>query len=324
MTTFLSSGYRAAVFFGIAGCVVFCHIALLSAGDANPTSFELLQDPGFARGFTVLAPKAGDPDLGQIGWADTREAPAWQVAQWHSRFPFSRASCPPHETLSVSNVARWLRLEPAPTGAATLTLGVDSRPEYSQGARRSAAEPWVHLLVQQAIHRAPPLARTESLRLRFEFRLAAAETFRGDGYSTGMHAAQFQVVLTLNNTREGSPGFGDYLWFVVPVYDDRYDLPPAYVAQDFAVTHGKLIFNPGAEALGFAPIRAGSWERVDCELRPWLEKALEAAWAKGYLKDSRERNDYRLAHINLGWEVPGVNRVAMEIRDLSLRATKTE
>jgi hypothetical protein len=202
-----------------------------------------------------------------------------------------------------------------------LTLGVDSRPEYKGRLRASPAEAWVHLLVQQEIRDAPTLAELSALRLRFEVRLGETETFRPDGYSRDLHAAQFQVVLTLNNTRRGSPGFGDYLWFVVPVYDDRHEVPPAYVAQDFAVTKGKLIFNPGGAAVGLKPMRAGEWQTVDCDLRPWLERALAAAWEKGYLRDSREPAHYRVAHLNLGWEVPGLNRVALELRGLSLRAT---
>jgi hypothetical protein len=59
---------------------------------------------------------------------------------------------------------------------------------------------------------------------------------------------------------------------------------------------------------------------VDCDVRPWLERALETAWDKGNLRDSRDLNDYRVAHINVGWEVPGLNRVAMELRGLSLEA----
>jgi hypothetical protein len=157
--------------------------------------------------------------------------------------------------------------------------------------------------------------------LRFEARLGEAATFRPDGYSPSLHAAQFQVVLTLNNTRRDSPGFGDYLWFVVPVYDDRHDVPPEYVAQDFAVTQGKLIYNPGAAALGLKPMRLGEWQAVDCDLRPWLERALRTAWSKGYLPDARELTDYRVAHLNLGWEVPGLNRVAMDLRRLSLEVT---
>jgi hypothetical protein len=281
---------------------------------------ELIRDPAFNQGFSVLAPKVAGGELGRIQRAEPVAAPVWQLAQWHSQFPFTNTAATVGPDICLSNIAKWLRLDEPSGRQRVLTLGVDSRAEYDGKLRRSSAEPWVHLLVQQGIQGAPSLAELASLRLRFELRLRETDTFRPEGHSPSLHAAQFQVVLTLNNTRRGSPGFGDYLWFVVPAYDDRYDVPPEYVAQDFAVTHGKLIFNPGGVAVGLKPLRPGEWQSLHYDLRPWLERALTAAWDKGYLRDSRNLADYRVAHINLGWEVSGLNRVGMELRGLSLTA----
>jgi hypothetical protein len=303
----------------LVACVA-CLVAGNTAASAQPDAgdpVELIRDPRFERGFDVLAPEAGGGQIGQIRRTSSPIDPVWQLAQWHSRRIFTNHAVAPGGELSVSNAAKWVHVtSQEPPG---LTLGVDSRAEYGGRLRASPAEPWVHLLVQQAIQNAPPLASLASVRLRLEVRLREAETFRPQDYTPDRHAAQFQVVLTLNNVRQDSAGFGDYLWFVVPVYDDRHESPPAYVAQDFAVTNGKLIFNPGAAAVGLKPLRPGAWQTLDCDLRPWLEQALAAAWARGYLTGSREPADYRIAHLNLGWEVPGLNRVAMEVRGLSLR-----
>lgn len=298
----------------LAGCLV--------PGRAAETQ-ELLRDAGFVRGFTLLAPRAGAGLVGRVAGREAIE-PIWEVAQWHSRFPFRGQNGDGSGAWRVANEARWLEAVTSPAGVTTLTLGVDTRPEYGGRLRAAASEPWVHLLLQQSIEDAPPLTRLAALDLCFEFQLAEAETFRAEGYTPGLHAAQFQVVLTLNHTRRGAPGFGDYLWFVVPLYDDRHEVPPAYVAQDFAVTQGKLIFNPGGQALGLRPLRVGEWQAFAGDLRPWLEQALETAWARGYLVQGRERADYRVAHLNLGWEVPGLNRVAMRVRGLSLRARLAE
>lgn len=216
---------------------------------------ELLRDPLFKNGFSVLAARAEDGEIGQIQLASVTTRPVWQLAQWHSRFPFT--SFRSDGSLCVSNAAHWLCLDATVADRPSLTLGVDSRSEYDGKLRQGSSEPWVHLLVQQEIQRAPTLSELASLRLRFEARLREVETFRPEGHSPTLHAAQFQVVLTLNNTQRDSPGFGDYLWFVVPVYDDRYEVPPEYVAQDFAVTKGKLIFNPGGAAAGLKPLRVG-------------------------------------------------------------------
>lgn len=293
-----------------------------SAGLAAPFR-ELLRDPAFDDGFEVLAARGAGRPAGRIQPPRAESAPVWQLAQWHSRFEFTNHLIAA-ESYAISNAAKWLRLERTSVQAPTLTLGLDARPEYDNRLRRGPAEPWVHLLLQQEIRDSPSLADPKPFRLRFETRLREAETFRPDGYSPDLHAAQFQVVLTLNNTRRDSAGFGDYLWFVIPVYDDRHPVPPEYVAQDFAVTRGKLIYNPGAAAFGAEPARVGAWRRFDADLRPWFDRALATAWEKGYLRDSRDPADYRVAHLNVGWEVPGLNRVAMELRGLSLTVNATE
>ena len=113
--------------------------------------------------------------------------------------------------------------------------------------------------------------------------------------------------MTLNNTNRASPGFGDFLWFCVPVFDDRYASAPEYIARDFAITQGKLIYNPGGRAFGIRDVRDGAWLRFDCDMRPWLVRALLAAWEKGYYAGSRDLADYRVASMNIGWEVPGHN-----------------
>ncbi len=305
--------------------LALCNLFALSndlAAAAPIADRELIRDPAFDLGFSVLSLQAGGGEIGRIQPTGTLLEPVWQLAQWHSRFVLTDFAAPDSGSLCVSNVARRLSLERSPGQEPILTLHLDSRPEYQDQLRRTLSQPWVHLLVQQEIREAPSLAELTGLRLRFQARLRDAETFRPEGYTPSLHAAQFQIVLTLNNTRRGSAGYGDYLWFVVPIYDDRYEIPPEYVARDFAVTRGKLIFNPGAAALDLPPTRVGEWLMADIDLRPWLERALHIAWNLGYLQDSRDPADYRLAHLNLGWEVPGLNRVTMDLRGLSLRAAK--
>ena len=59
-------------------------------------------------------------------------------------------------------------------------------------------------------------------------------------------------------------------------------------------------------------------------LLPLLAQGLRTAWQRGYLKDSQSLADYRIAGINLGWEVPGIFDVAMRVRNLSLQVTRLE
>jgi hypothetical protein len=58
----------------------------------------------------------------------------------------------------------------------------------------------------------------------------------------------------------------------------------------------------------------------DVDLLPIVKDALEAAWERGFVSDSRDLADYRLGGVSIGWEVPGTFDVALQIRDVSLKA----
>lgn len=297
-------------------------LASACPADDSPrvTTVPLIQDTRFNGGFTVLAPKSGSRNtLVTLGVQGTGATQHWLVAQWNSRFPIAGGQVT-SEGLLATNEARWLQIRREPAGDPSLELGVDSRPEYGGVLRTNLAQPWPHLLMEQDIKDAPPLSVIRRMPFVIEARLVEAQRFEGPGYSTGLHAAQFQFVVTLQNRNAASKGFGDFLWFVVPMYDDRHPAPPPYVAQDFADPSAKLIYNPGAAPFANASLQSSAWVRFAADLRPHLMEALQTAWKKGYLQGSHNPADYRLTSANLGWEVPGLNRVAVRIRQLKLEA----
>ena len=81
-----------------------------------------------------------------------------------------------------------------------------------------------------------------------------------------------------------------------------------------------FIFTPGGEVFTNASTHDRNWVTVDKDLRPLLGEAMETAWANGFLGASRDLADYCLTGMNLGWEVPGLFDVAMQVRGLSLVA----
>jgi len=243
---------------------------------------------------------------------------AWDLDQWSSRFPL--ATEPP--ALPKPGVRRWanasktVTLGTAGTVEAELSLAVNARVEYENRARKSG-EPWVHLLVEQTFEDPPSLASLTSARLRLKARLLHSEFHRTDDYSPGLHAAQFQMFLTLQNHNSQSPGFGQLVSFGIPLYDDRSRFPKAHKAQDTGGT-AMFIFTPGGEVFADKSAHDREWITVDKELRPLFLEALETAWERGFLRESRDLADYRITTMNLGWEVPAIFDVEMQVRDLSL------
>jgi len=283
---------------------------------------ELIRDPHFRCGFSVLSPVHGRKVVvGKLAVAPDAE-PIWQLAQWHSRFTIAGAEPggPCSGTIRYSNPAKTIAIGDPNTADADITLAIDSVREYD-GRLRKEGQPWPHLLVEQAIDGCPNLAELARLDFHIEARLRYNVRIEPPGYSTGLHCAQVPFVLTVANVNPQSAGRGDFLWFVVPIYDDRRPHPSPHIAEDTADPSAKLIYNPGSLAYTRESLHSGRWLAMDTDLLPHIHKALETAWSRGYLPDSRDSADYRITSTNLGWEAPGLNQSSIQIRNLSLRAT---
>ena len=282
-------------------------------------SRELIRDPRFQAGFRLIEPTPGKRVVcGRLKGLAEGVEPAWDLDQWSSRFPLAETPVAGtrSEVLRWANTAKSVTVGKPGIPEADLSLGVNASVEYDGRARKSG-EPWVHLLVEQSFTEPPVIASLASARLRLEARLVRSQLHRTEDYSPDLHAAQFQMFLMLQNRNRQSPGFGKLAWFGIPLYDDRSRFPKEHEAQDFGGT-AMFIFTPGGEVFSDGSAHDGKWIRVDKELRPLLVEALETAWQRGFLRESRDFTDYQITGMNLGWEVPGLFDVEMRVRGLSL------
>jgi len=315
---------------GAAACLGFPWIvAARTAADAADRKAdsagrrELIRDPHFQTGFHLIEPKPGRRVVyGRLAGVAQNADPAWDLDQWSSRFPLAAEppAIPRPGVRHWSNTGKTVTCSEPGTTEADLCLAVNGGVEYEHRARKPG-EPWVHLLVEQRFADPPSLAGIASARLRLQARLLRSDFHRTDDYSPGLHAAQFQMFLMLQNRNRESPGFGKLVWFGIPLYDDRSRFPKEHKAQDTGGT-AMFIFTPAGEVFADRSAHDGDWIRVDKELRPLLLEALETAWQRGFLRESRDLTDYRVTGMNLGWEVPGLFEVEMRVRDLSLQTQR--
>ena len=283
---------------------------------------ELVRDPRFTRGFHLLDPTPGRRVVdGRLAPTGREIEPVWDLAQWSSRFPLGPgpAAESEHGAARWANAAKTVTLGGDGTNRADLSLAVHASREYAAGARKSG-EPWVHLLVQQNFTNPPSRDEIATARLRLEVRLVKSRLHRTPDYTPELHAAQYQMFLTLQNSNRRSQGFGRFVWFGIPLYDDRARIPPEHKQRDTAGSD-MFIYTPAGDLFSPRSAHDGEWIQVDCDLRPLLIEALETAWRRGFLDESRDLADYRLTGMNLGWEVPGVFDVEMGVRGLSLVVT---
>jgi hypothetical protein len=288
------------------------------------TDRELIRDPDFRRGFSVLQPAPGKRVRdGMIHGSETAAEPVWDLVQWSSKHPLAIAA--PEKladgSLCYSNVAKTVTLGVAGSDRGDLGMAVRAGVEYGSLARKSG-EPWVHLLVEQNIDLPPSLADLSAARLHVEAKLTASEKQPMPDYSPGLHAAQFQIFFSVQNLNRQSAGFGKYLWFGIPIYDDRHRVVPAHKARDTGGTN-MFIYTPAGDVFSPKSTHDQKWITIDTDLLPLMREGLEAAWRDNFLKESQALADYRIAAMNIGWEVPGTFDVDLAIRRLSLRAYYT-
>jgi hypothetical protein len=285
----------------------------------------LLDDARFERGLRVWNPAPGaHREQGIIQPPNAPGPPVWGAAQWHSRFSLAKA---PAEDLPSGGRRFFDGAKTVVFGTAKdgfdLELGVNAVTEY-QDRPAEKGDPWPHLLVERRLVSHPRIASLQRVPFGISYRLIRSSPVKSAGWDDRRHTAQFLLYLTVQNAVTGSPGFGDYLWFGVPMYDARYRLPRPHAARDQGSEKkkatGKFIYNPGGERYATRPASDGDWVTIDTDLLTLMKEALAAAWKAGFLPDSQRPEDYHLGGINCGWEVTGTIDAAMQIRALRLTA----
>lgn len=293
-----------------------------AATDLKPGR-ELIPDNHFRQGFILWESQPGQhvPN-GELKGSDPRAKPVWGLAQWTSKFPLDDAALREASAgiLICSNAAKTITLGSAGTPRADISLAANSAVEYGATARKPG-DPWVHLLVEQEFAAPAPIEKLSAAKFHLEARLLRSRNLHRNDYSLAVHAAQFQVFFTVQNRNPQSPGFGDLLWFGIPVYDNRDRFPKEYKSKDFGGT-AKFIFTSDGRTFTSDSAHDGQWITIDKDLLPLMGEALEMAWARGFLPGSKNPGDYAIGGMNMGWELPGTFDVEMQVRNLRLKLTE--
>lgn len=82
---------------------------------------------------------------------------------------------------------------------------------------------------------------------------------------------------------------------------------------------GKPVYTCAADDIATESTHDRKWATFDRDLLPLIRRGIETTWSRGFLTHSRRIADYHIAGFFLGWEVPGIFDVEVQIRDLCLR-----
>ena len=291
---------------------------------------ELITDTHLQRGVNAKGTVPTVTVIGPLQFTTANGTPIWGLAEWWSQQTIygTTPSVLPSGAYQWSNAYKRATLGPTGTGDSDVILYVDSIAEYG-GVFRTSGQNWPHLLVEQKISSpgggaasyAPWIADMDALLFNVEARLNSAYNYYGSGYNSNLHAAEFVIYFTVQYLKTGQTGYGDYLWFGLKLYDDRHAKPGLYQNWDGGTS--KYIYNIGLPFTDTG-MAVGTWKTVSGDLLPYIVSAFNAARSAGALPYSGNLADYKIGGMNMGWEVPGLSRVEMQVRNFSLVAVQPD
>ncbi len=318
----------------LAGCV--------TTSNSPDAPRELLPDPTFAQWFSIRGLGQPDDDGGVKGVFRTSVAktstPVWTLAQWASKHSLADPACTRQTRLTTDRfqIANPSKRVIVDSRHGEIELGIFASACYD--SPRQLNQPWPHLLAEAALTdtRYPSdFCRVEQMK-RLDVSMECRLTEFADKHPNadpGLHAAQFQLFLYVQNLTPGDDGYGDMLWFGIPLFDNRHPLKEESYQRDSGKpdASGKFIYTLPSKAClpkgqtffkgdRIAADRDARWTAVRIDVAPWIVYAYKLARKNGYLPNT-ELKDLYVSGLNFGWELPGTYDAVMQVRRFSLMAT---
>ena len=287
---------------------------------ATGNCVHLLRDTRFQNGFEINAQKPGKHvAMGVFQPPGATIKPVWRLCQWNSAFDLSlsKPEILDDQTSRLANEAKSVTIS-YNNSSNDLILALDSRPEYN-GKVRTKGQAWPHLLVEQSVQPIVLFKDVSRISFSIDARLLTNACFKLEGYTHSLHTAQFPMTFIVQNRNKQSKGFGDFIWFCVPLYDERNPFSELYAAQDTADPSAKMIYTPPSKTFSQQTLHDGDWGTFShTNLCPLFAEAITLARKRGYLKESPDMGDFAISSVNIGWEVTGINNVSIQIRNLDI------
>lgn len=203
-------------------------------------------------------------------------------------------------------------------------LNVDTTKEYvdqqtGKPVVRKNGEDWVHMIIQQTPG-VVYLDQVEAFIMELDFTIT-----ENIEYDNSIGAAQFQWIFTVHDK---ASVLGDYMWFNVTLFDNRYEVFPGTQLYDGgkADSTGKFIYAPKGNELfpdDGGKVEIGKTYHVRLDLKEYMKEAFDLAKSKGALSES-EWKDMAVNGFNIGWEVSNLSKVGVKIENMSLKVVDYE
>lgn len=301
----------------------------------------LYQDLNFKKGFKISKAfyDSGEPphyeEKINLYEKYEQEPPIWTIAQWSSNFDIMIDGYNLNRSNDglvneiVSN-GKLVYGEEVPAKRVqvdsrdgSIYLESNCQVEYTQP--RVSSDPWVHLLLEQSFgnngNELVFIKDLKSLYVEANYTIEKFEDIMGETANPNVHAAQLVWFITIQNRNINSSGYGRYIWFGIPLWDNRSvgKQTAVYSAHDKGTD--TLIYSMASSDYlkyngGVIPdINEKAKAKVD--ILNIVTNAFNNAKDKGYLANTNFE-DLAIGGTNFGFEMPGTYNIGVKIDDLGV------
>jgi len=283
---------------------------------------EIFRDLNFENGFNLTALNSGENpvEIGTLFVPDDEsdKKPVWRIAQWGSKFSLIDAQMQNIKGENFyENKAKKVSLKKEKNDT-VLSFFINAFEEFADGERTQGAD-WPHLLLEQKIEPAAKISEMKKFKLSFDIKISKPEKMKKAKYLDNLHAAQYVMFFTIQNLNKESKGYGDFLWFGIPIYDSRHKFVPEYKAIDGGKddASGKYIHILPGKDFWKKSLDDDKWHTFNNDLLKQIKITFKDAQKKNFLKECTI-DDMYVTSMNTGWEVTGTFKVSSSFSKLGL------
>jgi len=280
---------------------------------------EIFRDLGFGQGFNLTALSSLENPV-HIGTLFVEEGidkeSVWRIAQWGSKYSLIDAKLQTAKNEKFyENQGKKVSIKKE-KNETILYFFIDGHEEFSNGERQQG-EDWPHLLLEQKIEPAAKISEMKKFKLSFDIKISKPEKKKKTKYLDNLHAAQYVMFFTLQNLNKESKGYGDFLWFGIPIYDSRHKFVPEYKAVDGGKedASNKYIHIFAGSLFWKKQLDDDRWHTFNSDLKKQIIEAFKDAQKQKFLKECT-LDDMYLTSMNTGWEVTGTFKVSSSLKNL--------
>ncbi len=293
----------------------------LDAGKDFGAQTCLIQDPHVQKGVIVYDPVEGighNPSGTLKGIGDDGQS-IWGLSQWNSKLPFRGAPIPTavdNSLVKYDSGSKSICFGALQSVCEDVVIGLNTSKEYSDGLRKKN-ERWQAFYLWQLFKTTKPISELTATNFLMDAKLHFSNNLHViESNSLEDNVAQFTVFLTVQNINKSSANFGRYVWFGLPIYDNRFVQSPQHQQKDLFTK--KFIYLVESSVFAKHSLHDGGWTHFEADLLPEIKRSLQLAIDNGYFLQPVSTNEFSIKSIHVGWEIPGSFDAEIQFKDLSL------